>query len=107
MPKSLFDSPLTVRGGKVTVTGAVDPDTDAIGKAAGVPVVVHWVLEQNGVIARGQTDAAGTAFRDHEARAQRWKDGPAHASGVTVATRKAPAGIETFEWEQEVQLKVG
>ena len=62
MPKSLFDSPLTVRGGKVTLTGVVDPDTAAAGKAAGVPVVVHWVIEQDGVVAHGQTDAAGTAF---------------------------------------------
>jgi hypothetical protein len=107
MPKSLFDSPLTVRGGKVAVTGAVDPDTDATGRAAGVPVVVHWVIEQGGVVAHGKTDADGTTFTDQEARAQSWKAGPAHVSGVTVAVRKAPAGVETFEWEQEVELKLG
>ena len=107
MPKSQFDSPLTVRAGKVTVTGAVDPDTDATGKAAGAPVVVHWVIEQGGVVAHGQTDAAGTAFSDPEASAQPWKAGRARASGVTIAVRKAPAGIETFEWEQEVELKLG
>jgi hypothetical protein len=106
MPKSEFDSPLSVQGGKVAVSGVVDPDTDAHGRAAGVPVVVHWVIEQGEVVAHGQTDADGTRFRDGEASAQAWKDGAAHVSGVTVAVRKAPAGIETFEWEQEVQLKV-
>jgi hypothetical protein len=106
MPKSEFDSPLAVRGGKVAVTGVVDPDTDAAGKAAGVPVVVHWVIEQHGVVAHGKTDADGTTFTDVEARAQAWRPGPAHVSGVTVAVRKAPAGVETFEWEQEVQLKL-
>ena len=107
MPKSEFDNPLAVRGGKVAVTGVVDPDTSATGKAAGIPVVVHWVIEQNGVVAHGKTDADGTTFTDTEARAQSWKAGPAHVSGVTVAVRKAPAGVVTFEWEQEVQLKLG
>lgn len=107
MPKSQFDSPLTVRDGRATVTGGVDEDTDATGRAAGTPVVVHWVLEQDGVIAHGQTDADGTRFSDEEAAAQPWKAGAAHVSGVTIAVRSAPAGIETFEWEQEVELQIG
>jgi hypothetical protein len=107
MPKSLFDDTLIVRAGKVAVTGAVDPDTDATGRAAGVPVVVHWVVEQNGLVSHGKTDADGTKFTDQEASAQAWKAGAAHVSGVTIAVRKAPPGIETFEWEQEVQLKLG
>ena len=107
MPKSQFDSPLTVRGGKVAVTGVVDADTDAAGRSAGVPVVVHWVIEQNGVLAHGQTDADGPKFTDDEARAQAWKPGAAHVSGVTIAVRKAPPGIETFEWEQDVELRLG
>ena len=107
MPKSLFDSPLPVRGGKVTVTGSVDPDTGATGKAAGAPVVVHWVIEQNGLLAHGATDANGPKFTDEEARSQAWKPGAAHISGVTIAVRKAPPGIETFEWEQDVELRLG
>ena len=106
MPKSLFDSPLEVRSGRVTVTGPVDPETDAAGNAAGAPVVVHWVLEQNGLVAHGTTDADGNRFSDQEASAQAWKPGAAQASGVTIAFRRAPAGIETFEWEQEVELKL-
>ena len=107
MPKSEFDSPLTVRGGRVAVTGVVDPDTDAVGRAAGAPVVVHWVMEQGGVVAHGTTDADGTRFTDQEANPQGWQEGPAHVSGVTIAVRSAPPGIETFEWEQEVELKLG
>ena len=106
MPKSLFDSSLEVRGGRVTVTGTVDPETDAVGKAAGVPVVVHWVLGQNSLVAHGTTDADGTRFSDQEASAQAWKPGAAQASGVTIVVSRAPAGIETFEWEQEVELKL-
>jgi hypothetical protein len=106
MPKSQFDSPVAVRAGRAAVTGIVDPDTDAAGKAAGAPVVVHWVLEQGGVVANGTIDADGTRFTDEEASAQAWKPGAAHASGVTVVVRRAPAGIETFEWEQEVELKL-
>jgi len=26
---------------------------------------------------------------------------------VTIAVRRRPTGIETFEWEQEVELKLG
>jgi hypothetical protein len=106
MPKSEFDSPLTVRSGRVTVTGVVDPETDAAGRAAGTPVVVHWVMTQGDLVAHGTTDADGTAFSDEEASGQPWEAGPAHVSGVTIAVRKAPAGIETFEWEQEVELKL-
>ena len=107
MPKSEFDSPLTVRAGKVSVTGVVDADTDAMGKAAGVPVIVHWVIEQNGVLAHGQSEATGQKFTDDEARAQAWEPGAAHVAGVTIAVRKTPPGIETFEWEQEVELRLG
>ena len=107
MPKSEFDSPLTVRSGRVGVSGVVDPATDAVGKAAGAPVVVHWVLEQGDVVAHGRIDASGTTFTDQEASAQAWKSGPAQVSGVTIAVRRRPAGIETFEWEQEVELKLG
>ena len=106
MPKSEFDSPVTVRSGRVAVSGVVDPDTDAVGKAAGAPVAVHWVLKQGDLVAHGRIDASGTRFTDQEASAQAWKPGPAHAAGVTIAVRKAPAGIETFEWEQEVELKL-
>jgi hypothetical protein len=105
MPKSEFDEQLTVTAGKVAVTGVVDPDTDARGRAAGVPVVVHWVIEQGDLVAHGQTDADGTRFQDTETSAQPWQAGAAKVSGVTVAVRTAPAGIETFEWHQEVQLK--
>jgi hypothetical protein len=106
MPKSEFDSPLTVRSGRVAVTGVVDKDTNAAGKAAGVPVVVHWVIEQSGVVAHGRTDADGPTFTDEEASAQAWEPGAAHVSGVTIAVRKDPPGIETFEWDQEVELKL-
>jgi len=105
MPKSEFDSPLTVEGGRVAVSGVVDPET--AGRAAGASVAVHWVIEQDGLVAHGRTDADGTRFTDREASAQPWKPGAAHVSGVTVAVRSAPAGIETFEWDQEVELQVG
>jgi hypothetical protein len=94
MPKSEFDSPLQVKGGRVEVTGTVEQ-----------PSQVHWMLVQGNVVARGLTDAAGTTFTDTEAHAQAWQDGPAQVSGVTVAA--AGARLATFEWHQEVELKRG
>jgi hypothetical protein len=96
MPKSEFDSPLAVRGGRVAVSGVVDE-----------PAKVHWVITQGDLIAHGVTDAKGSTFTDREASAQPWKDGPAHASGVRVVVRRKPAGLDTFDWEQEVELKRG
>jgi hypothetical protein len=94
MPKSEFDSPLKVKGGRVEVTGVVEQ-----------PSQVHWMVVQGDVVARGLTDASGTTFTDLEAHAQRWRDGPAQVSGVTVAA--AGARLATFEWHQDVTLEVG
>jgi hypothetical protein len=94
MPKSEFDSPLAVRGGRVAVSGVVD-----------VPAHVHWVIEQGDLVAHGVTDAKPPKFTDEEASAQPWEDGPAHVKGVRVAVRRKPAGLDTFDWEQDVELK--
>lgn len=107
MPKSEFDSPLAVKDGKVTVSGAVGPEAEARGAEAPEVVHVHWVIAQGNVVAHGRTDAAGSTFTDDEPSAQGWSNGPAHVSGVTVVVRKRPAGLETFEWEQEVRLERG
>jgi hypothetical protein len=96
MPKSEFDSPLAVRGGRVAVSGVVDE-----------PAHVHWVIEQGDLVAHGVTVATGSTFSDQEASAQPWKDGRAHVSGVRIARRRKPAGLDTFDWDQEVELKVG
>lgn len=107
MPKSEFDSPLAVKDGKVTVSGAVGPEAEARGAEAPEVVHVHWVVAQGNVVAHGRTDAAGSTFTDGEPSAQEWSNGPAHVSGVTVVVRTRPAGLETFEWEQEVRLERG
>ena len=104
MPKSEFDSPLTVKAGKVSVSGAVGPEAEARGAQAPEIVHVHWVITPGDVVAHGRTDADGSTFTDEEASAQGWSDGPAHVAGVTVVVRRRPAGLETFEWEQDVEL---
>ena len=89
----------------MTLTGVVDPDTDAAGKAAGVPVVVHWVIEQDG------SSHTGRPMRRHRVHGR----GGARAvvesrsgAGIRGDDRRpsGTAGIETFEWEQEVELKL-
>jgi hypothetical protein len=104
MPKSEFDSPLRLREGRVTVSGLVG-DEGARAREAGTPVRVHWVLSQEDVVSHGVTDAEGSRFSDVEARGLPWKPARAHVSGVTVVVRTAPPGLETFEWEQDVELK--
>ncbi len=94
MPKSEFDSPLKVRGGRVEVTGTVEQ-----------PSQVHWRVVQGNTVAQGLADASGATFTDTEASAQAWRDGPAQVSGVTVAAKGAR--LATFEWHQEVTLEVG
>ena len=106
MPKSEFDSPLTVTAGKVTVSGPVGPEAEARGAEVPEIVHVHWVIAQGDVVAHGRTDADGTTFSDEETSAQRWSAGPAHAAGVTVVVRRQPPGLETFEWEQELELEL-
>jgi hypothetical protein len=104
MPKSEFDSPLTVKAGKVSVSGAVGPEAEARGAQAPEIVHVHWVITQGDIVAHGRTDADGSTFTDEEASAQGWSDGPAHVAGVTVVVRRRPGGLETFKWEQDVEL---
>jgi hypothetical protein len=65
------------------------------------------VIQQGDLVAHGVTNASGSKFTDQEARARPWKAGPAHVSGVRVAVRRKPAGHDTFDWEQEVELKLG
>ena len=107
MAKSEFDKQLTVRAGRVKVSGVVGVDAGAGTAAADEPVHVHWVLEQGDVVAQGQTESPGAKFTDEDPRAQVWKDGPARASGVAVTVQQTPVvAIETFTWSQEVELTV-
>jgi hypothetical protein len=106
--KSEFDEQLTVKSGRLAVTGIVDPDTNALSRQSGAPVEVHWVIEQDDLVAHGHVHADGTKFSDEDERPQPWKDGPAHVSGVTVTVAKGrhPTQLEAFEWHQEVRLKI-
>ena len=79
MPKSQFDSSLTVRAGRIGVTGVVDPDTNARAKESGANVEVHWVIAQGDLVAHGHVHADGKTFTDQDDNAQLWKDGPAQA----------------------------
>ena len=107
MPKSEFNKQLAVRGGQVTVSGVVDPDTTARATKSGADVDVHWVVEQGDVVAQGHDQSPGAKFTQKDQRAQPWKDGPARATGVAVTVQRAPAvAIETFSWSQEVELTV-
>jgi hypothetical protein len=108
MPKSQFDSSLTVRNGRVGVTGAVDPDTNARAKESGANVEVHWVIAQGDLVAHGHVHADGKTFTDQDDAARLWKDGAAQVSGVTVTVSLTPrpAQLEAFEWHQEVKLKI-
>ena len=108
MPKSQFDSSLTVSGGRVKVSGVVDADTTARATKSGADVDVHWVIAQGDLVAHGHVHADGKTFTDQDDAAQLWKDGPAQVSGVTVTVSLTPrpAQLEAFEWHQEVQLKI-
>ena len=107
MPKSQFDKSLQVAAGKVTVSGVVDPDTDAKAKQSGAPVEVLWMVAQGDVIAHGHTHADGTTFSDDDRNARAWKAGPARVFGITVTVAMGrPSKLASFEWQQEVELKV-
>jgi hypothetical protein len=108
MPKSEFDKQLPVRDGRLEVSGVVGVDSNARGVTAAraEPVHVHWVLEQNEVVAHGQTESLGEAFTDTDEKPHRWRAGPARATGVAVTVSEKPAAIETFTWSQEVELTV-
>ena len=110
MPKSEFDEHLAVSGRLVRVTGVVDPDTNARAQESGADVDVHWVVAQGDLVAHGHVHADGKTFTQSErGTGQDWKDGPAHASGVTVTVSLSPRPprVEAFKWHQEVQLEVG
>jgi hypothetical protein len=108
MPKSEFDSPLKVEGGRVAVSGVVDPDTDAKSKQSGAPVEVLWMIAQDDLVAHGHVHARGTKFSDEDDSAQAWKPGAARVSGITVTVAKGrPSQLDSFEWHQEVELTVG
>ena len=108
MPKSEFDKQLKVAGGRVTVSGVVDPDTDAMSKESGAPVEVLWMLAQDDLMAHGHVHAHGTTFSDEDDNDQPWKAGGARVSGITVTVAKgSPSQLASFEWHQEVELKVG
>jgi hypothetical protein len=109
MPKSEFDDQLTVKGGRITVSGVVDADTDAVSRQSGAPVEVLWVIAQGNLVAHGHVHADGTKFADEDNVAQAWKAGAAQVSGVTVTVNKRhkPVQLEAFEWHQEVELKLG
>ena len=109
MPKSQFDSALTVSGGQVKVSGVVDPDTTARATKSGADVDVHWVIAQGDLVAHGHVHADGKTFTQLDHHGPRpWKAAPAQVSGVTVtvALTPRPAQLEAFEWHQEVQLKI-
>ena len=107
MPKSQFDKSLTVAAGKVTVSGVVDPDTDAKAKESGTPVEVLWMVEQGDVVAHGHGHAVGTKFSQEDGDELPWKAGRARVSGITVTVAMGrPSKLASFEWQQEVELKV-
>jgi len=109
MPKSEFNDELGVSGGRLTVSGVVDPDTTARATKSGADVDVHWVVAQGDIVAHGHVHADGTTFTQKDGHGpQEWKDGPAQVSGVTVTVslEPRPAQLEALEWHQEVQLKI-
>ena len=109
MPKSEFNDQLVVRGGEVTVSGVVDPDTTARAKKSGADVDVHWVVAQGDVVAHGHVHAVGKNFTQKDQHGSKpWKDGPAQVSGVTVTVtlEPRPAQLDASGWHQDVELKV-
>ena len=109
MPKSEFNDQLAVRGGEVTVSGVVDPDTTARATKSGADVDVHWVIAQGNVVAHGHVHANGKTFTQKDQHGSKpWKDGLAQVSGVTVTVtlEPRPAQLDASGWHQDVQLKV-
>jgi hypothetical protein len=99
-PRSEFTRLKLTTDGKVTVEGEID--------TAG-PVHVHWLVEQNGVVAAGAKPSDGGPFDDIEAQGQSWQAGePANAAGMQVGVGTSACGqpgFETFTWAQTLLLK--
>jgi hypothetical protein len=99
-PRSEFTRLALTSDGKVALEG----DIDTTG-----PVHVHWLVEQNGVVAAGVKPSDGGAFDDIEAKGQSWRAGQsANAVGMQVGvgtTASGRAGFETFTWAQTLVLE--
>lgn len=110
MPMSQIDMVILKPGGStLQVCGGLQRE---LGNLPGRPAHLYVVVRQGNVIATGN----GTS-EDHPSR--RWKldvhvpegpttqlqAGPAIACGVAIVEKNDPAGLESFSWAQQVNIR--
>ena len=110
MPKSQFDKEATLEAdGRVTVRGAVAPETDEQGVVVprSSPVRFHFMVAQGGHVLEGEaTSTADRWVGTTNGAGPALELGPAVALGLAVEVRQRPSpGFESFTWVEEVDLK--
>jgi hypothetical protein len=111
MPMSQIDMVILKQGGSaLQVCGGLQRE---LGNLSGRPAHLYVVVRQGDVIATGDGKS-----EDHpnkrwkldvhvpEGRTTQFQAGPAIACGVAIV-EKDPAGLESFSWVQEVQVRRG
>lgn len=112
MAKAEFNETLTVVSGQLALGGPFTPEAGLSARTAQEPLHIHWLVEQNGVVAEGLQQwpaGLGPSWTAEDDATRSWTAGPAHAAAVILTVKTTATGnavIEAFSWSQQVTLDV-
>jgi hypothetical protein len=110
--KAQFNDALTVSGGQLALSGPFTPESGLSPRASEAPLHIHWLVEQNGLVAEGLKQwpaGLGGSWNAEDTATRPWTAGPANAAAVILDVKTTSTGakvVETFSWSQQVTLDV-